>query len=78
MSDSDALAGARALAAEIAANAPLSVAGAKLLLEAMDRGQEKERAADIRAAIEGAMASEDYREAAKAFVAKQKPVWRGR
>lgn len=77
MSD-NALTAAHALAEEIAGNAPLSVTGAKVLLETMDRGEEKERAEEIRQVIERAMASEDYRDAAKAFVAKQKPVWRGR
>lgn len=75
--DGNALDGAQTLAAGIAANAPLSVAGSKLILEAMARGEEATRAADIRAAIEGAMASDDYREAAKAFVAKTVPVFRG-
>ena len=77
MADTRALDGARALAAEIAANAPLSVAGSKLVLEILASGQERERAAAIRGAIEGAMASDDYREAAKAFIAKTKPVFRG-
>lgn len=69
--------GARELAAEIAANAPLSVAGSKLILEAMARGEQTKRAANIRGAIEGAMASDDDREAAKSFV-KKKPVVSGR
>ncbi len=78
LTEGDALTAAKALAAEIAANAPLSVAGSKLILEAMVRGEEAKQASAIRGAIEGAMASEDYREAAKAFVAKTKPVFNGR
>ena len=77
LAEGDALTAAKVLAAEIAANAPLSVTGSKLILEAMARGEEEKQAGAIRGAIEGAMASEDYREAAKAFVAKSKPVFKG-
>ncbi len=72
-----ALPAAEALAAEIAANAPLSVAGAKLVIEAMARGEERARAAEIQAAVDHAMESADYREASRAFVEKRPPVFRG-
>lgn len=78
MAETRALDGARALAAEIAANAPLSVAGSKLILEILAAGRQTERAGAIRGVIEGAMASDDYREAARAFIAKTKPVFRGK
>ena len=48
-----ALAGAHALAAEIADNAPLSLAGSKLVLEALAAGTAGARHAEISAVIEG-------------------------
>jgi enoyl-CoA hydratase/carnithine racemase len=73
-----ALAEARALAEEIAINAPLSLAGSKLLLEALAGGAIGSRRAEIAALIEGAMNSADYREGARAFLEKRKPVFEGR
>jgi enoyl-CoA hydratase/carnithine racemase len=75
--DGAALAAAQALAAEIAANAPLSVAGSKLVIEAMARGEEEARAAEIHAAMERATASADYAEASRAFVEKRPAVFTG-
>ena len=68
---------AEALAAEIAANAPLSVAGAKLVIEAMARGEAEARAAEIQAAVDRATDSADYREATRAFAERRPPVFRG-
>jgi enoyl-CoA hydratase/carnithine racemase len=73
-----AIEGARALAAEMADNAPLSLAGSKLVLEALAAGKAEDRHAEISAAIEGAMDSADYREGARAFLEKRKPVFTGR
>jgi enoyl-CoA hydratase/carnithine racemase len=73
-----ALAGARALAAEIASNAPLSLAGSKLVLEALAAGATASRRTEISAAIEGSMNSADYREGARAFLEKRKPAFTGR
>ena len=72
-----ALAGARALAAELASLAPLSQRGAKVVLEALARGEADQRAADIAAVQAAAVNSQDYREAAKAFLEKRKPVFTG-
>ena len=73
-----ALEGAHALAAEMAANAPLSLGGSKLVLEALATGEAKDRHAEIAAVIEGAMNSADYREGARAFLEKRKPAFTGR
>jgi enoyl-CoA hydratase/carnithine racemase len=66
-----ALEAAEALAAEIAANAPISVAGSKFVIEAMAAGQEGARAAEIHAWQARATASADYAEASRAFVEKR-------
>lgn len=73
-----ALEGARALAGELADNAPISLEGAKVVLELLERGEAVARRGEIDAVIRKALGSEDYREAAKAFVAKRKPVFHGR
>lgn len=66
-----ALAAAETLAAEIAANAPISVAGSKFVIETMSAGQEAARVADIHAWQERATSSADYAEASLAFVEKR-------
>jgi enoyl-CoA hydratase/carnithine racemase len=73
-----ALDGAQALASELSENAPLSIAGAKLVLESLAAGSSDARAAEIAVVIDGAMESADYREGARAFLEKRKPVFRGR
>ena len=78
VSPGTALEGARALATDMAANAPLSLAGSKLVLEALAAGTASARHTEISNAIEGAMNSADYREGAQAFIAKRKPVFTGR
>lgn len=69
---------AHALASEMAANAPLSLAGSKLVLEALASDSAQARSAQISNAIEGAMNSADYREGTRAFLDKRKPVFTGR
>ncbi len=78
VADGTALDGARALAAEFADNAPLSLAGSKVVLEALAAGATATRHAEISAVIEGSMNSADYREGARAFLEKRKPTFTGR
>ena len=73
-----ALEAAKTLAAEIAGNAPLSLTGSKVVLEALAAGAAGKRHAEIAAIIEGAMNSADYREGARAFLEKRKPAFSGR
>jgi enoyl-CoA hydratase/carnithine racemase len=78
VSADDALSGARALAQELAARAPLSQRGAKVVLEALARGEAEQRAAEIAAVQDAAANSEDYRAARQAFMEKRQPVFTGR
>lgn len=75
---SDALTGARELAAEFASNAPLSLEGSKLVLEALDADAVEARGPDIHALTERAIESADYREGARAFLEKRRPSFTGR
>jgi enoyl-CoA hydratase/carnithine racemase len=78
VSEHGALAGAQDLAKELATRAPLSQRGAKLVLEALVRGEAEQRQAEIAAIQEAAVNSEDYRAARQAFMEKRTPVFRGR
>jgi enoyl-CoA hydratase/carnithine racemase len=78
VSEEGALSGAQALAKELSGRAPLSQRGAKVVLEALDRGDVETRAAEIAAVQEAAVNSEDYREARQAFLEKRTPVFKGR
>ncbi len=78
VSEDGALSGAHALAQELAARAPLSQRGAKVVLEALARGEAEQRAAEIAAVQDAAANSEDYRAARQAFMEKRQPVFTGR
>jgi enoyl-CoA hydratase/carnithine racemase len=70
------LAAARRLALRIAENAPLSVAGAKTLLNAMIAGKPATELGETLS--RRALDSEDYKEGRRAFKEKRKPRFTGR
>jgi enoyl-CoA hydratase/carnithine racemase len=78
--DEDLEGAAIALAAGIAANAPLSMRGNKSAIETLNAspilGEQQE--AGLIALRESCFASEDLREGVRAFAEKRKPVWKGR
>ena len=78
VAEQGALAGAHALAQEFCTRAPLSQRGAKVVLEALDRAETEQRAAEIAALQAAAVNSEDHREARQAFMEKRTPVFKGR
>ena len=75
--DVDVLDAALAFAAELADNAPLSIAAMKLTLNAIAEPHVVARLDAITAATDAALDSEDYRNAIAAFNAKRAPVFQG-
>ncbi|PTQ93008.1 enoyl-CoA hydratase/carnithine racemase [Paraburkholderia sp. GV068] len=75
---SDPMAEARAFATSLAGNAPLSMAGAKYLLNGMAMGTGALDLDRSEALIAAAAASDDYREGRAAFGEKRSPKFQGR
>lgn len=73
----DALAAATQFAGKLVANAPLTVAGSKQMLNTIAEGTSDARREELEQLVAGAYQSQDYREGRAAFAQKRRPGFRG-
>jgi len=67
-----------ALAAQIAANAPLTIAAVKASLQEMQRPQDQRDNARLAELVDACFRSDDYREGKRAFAERRPPRFMGR
>ena len=70
--------GAVDLAKSMSGSAPLTIKGAKVVLEAISRNETEQRKNAIEKVLDEAMGSADYREGVAAFAAKRDPKFLGK
>ena len=73
----DVFAHAKTLAEQIAQNAPLTIAAAKLAMNTVMAGSEPHDVAKVDLAVKACFASKDYSEGRAAFAQKRDPIFKG-